>query len=136
MIPDWLDAFNAVAWIAANVIVGYISVVLVLFVIGYFILFDPRATTAGKYIFRFFLSLFFIIGLIFIGLFIDPRVGREWNQYSGDVLFWRPLARLAGYLYVAYTITGLAGLLIVRKWWPEKLRTAQDRDIVKPRKSL
>lgn len=131
-----LNAINTVAWVTSNLLVAYISMVLVIFVVGYFILFDPKATTAGKFIFRFFLSLFWIVGLVFVGIFVDPKVGREWFVYPGDVLFWRPLARLIGYGYIAYTITGLAILLGVRKWKPSLLRTSLDRDIVKPRKSL
>lgn len=130
---DFINAWNTFAWVAANLLVGYIAIAVILFVIGYWILFDPRATTAGRNIFRFFVSLLLIIGLVFVGLFIDPHVDRPWFTYPGDVNPWRPTLRLLGYGYVAYTITSLAVLLVIRKWWPQKLRTALDKEIVKTR---
>ena len=133
MIPDWLVAVNTFAWISANLTIVYIATVLVVFVFAYYILFDPKATTAGKFIFRFFVSLLSIIGLIYISLFVDPVPGRSPFDYPGDVLWWRPIVRAIGYYYVAYTVTGLAVLLVVRKWFPEKLRTSKDRDIVQTR---
>lgn len=133
MIPAWLNELNAFAWVVSNALVAYIAVLLVVFVVTYYILFDPKATTAGKYIFRFFLSLFGVIGLIFISLFIDPRAGREWTVYPGDVLWWRPIVRLISYSYVAFTITSLSFLLAARKWRPSWLRTSLDHDLVKPR---
>lgn len=134
MIPQWLQEFNTFAWVFSNVLVAYIAVVLVVFVVTYYVLFDPKATTAGKFVFRFALSLIGVIGLVFISLFIDPRMGREWYVYSGDVLWWRPSVRLVAYGYVAFTISSLVALLAVRKFRPEKLKTALDRDLVKPRK--
>lgn len=133
MILDWINAWNAFAWVTANVLVAYIVVALFVFVIGYWVLFDPKATTGGRYIFRFFLSLIMIIGLVFIGLFLDPTANRHWSEYPGDVSLWRPTVRLLGYSYVAYTITSLSSLLIIRKWWPNKLRTALDKELVKTR---
>ena len=135
MIPSWLDGLNNYLWVMSNLLVAYIAIVLVIFVIGYFILFDPKATTAGKFIFRFFVSLFGVIGLIFISLFVDPRAGHGWNTYPGDVLVWRPALRFIAYSYVAYSVTGLAVLLGFRKWRPSFLRTALDRELVKPRSS-
>ena len=133
MVPQWIHEFNSIAWIVSNVLVAYIAVVLVIFVIGYYALFDPKATTGGKFVFRFALSLIGVIGLVFISLFVDPRLGSAWYMYPGDVLLWRPLVRLIAYGYVAFTITGLAVLLVVRKWWPHKLRTAADLELVKDR---
>lgn len=133
MIPDWIVQFNSIAWVFTNVLVAYIALVLVIFVAGYWILFDPRATTAGKFVFRFALSLVGIIGLVYIGLFIDPSQGRQWFVYPGDVIWWRPIVRLIAYGYVAYTVTGLAILLGFRKWAPHKLRTILDRDVIKVR---
>lgn len=132
---DFFAVLNPVMWVVSNLLVAYIAVVLVVFVAGYWVLFDPRATTAGKFVFRFALSLIGVIGLVFISLFIDPRLGREWWVYPGDVLVWRPIARAVVYAYVAYTVTGLVVLLGVRKWAPHLLRTAPDRDLVKVRKA-
>lgn len=133
MIPHWLTAFNGVAWIASNILVLYISIVLVIFVVFYFLIFDPKATTAGKFIYRFIVSLVGVIGLVFIGNYVDPAAGRAWYQFPGDILWWRPIVRLLVYTYVAYSVTALQVLLVIRRWWPGKLRTALDRQIVKLR---
>lgn len=127
---DW----NTVAWVVTNVLVAYIAVMLVVFVVGYYALFNPRVTTAGRYIFRFFVSLIAVIGLVFVSLFIDPHSNNLWYEYPYDTAFWRPTVRLAGYAYVAFSITSLAILLIVRKWHPHMLRTAKDHDLVQTRK--
>lgn len=128
-----LEAFNAYFWITANVLVAYIGAMLVIFLVAYYILFDPRATTAGRFLYRFALSLLGVVILIFIGTWLDPVPGRAWNEYPGDVLWWRPLLRFVSYLAVAYTVSGLNILLFVRKYWPHLLRTSQDRDLIKPR---
>jgi ABC-type transport system involved in cytochrome c biogenesis permease subunit len=128
-----VDKLNAIAWILSNLLIGYIALALVIFVIAYVILFDPKATTAGKYIFRFFVSLVGVIGLVFIATFVDPAQGREWNVYPGDILWWRPTVRLISYGYVACTVTGLSILLGVRKFRPDLLRTVHEKELVKPR---
>lgn len=133
MITTLLDQVNSIAWVFSNLLIGYIAIALVIFVVAYIILFDPKATTAGKYIFRFFVSLVGVIGLVFIATFVDPRPGREWNIYPGDVLWWRPLLRVIAYGYVAYTVTGLSILLGFRKFKPEWLRTVNEKELVKPR---
>lgn len=131
--PDWLSWINSSAWVFTNLLVAYIAVVLVVFVVAYYAWFDPRATTAGKYVFRFILSLIGVIGLVFVSLFVDPAMGRRWFEYPGDILWWRPLTRLIIYAYVAFTVTGLAVVVMLRKWKPSLLRTARDHDLVKPR---
>lgn len=133
-VANWVMEANAYAWIVSNLLVAYIGIGLIVFIVGYYYLFDPRKTTAGQQIFRFAASLGGVIGLIFISLFIDPTVGREWFTYPGDVLIWRPIARLVAYTYIAYTITGLAVLLFIRRFYPEKIRTSNDKDLVQPRK--
>jgi hypothetical protein len=130
---DLFATINPALWIYSNLLVAYIAIVLVIFVVGYYALFDPGATTAGKFVFRFAVSLIGVIGLVFISLFIDPRAGREWWVWPGDILPWRPLVRAIAYTYVAYTVTGLVILLGLRKWKPHLLRTAPDRDLVKVR---
>lgn len=128
---DFIQEVNAVAWVLSNVVLAYSSVALLVFVAGYYILFDPSATTGGKFIFRFMISLVGVMALVFIGVFVDPVAGRAWFTYPGDVALWRPVTRLIIYSYIAFTITSLAVLLVVRKWHPHKLVTA--RDLVKPR---
>lgn len=132
---DFFTFMNPIFWVFSNLLILYIGLVLLVFVGGYWYLFDPKATTGGKFIFRFTLSLLFLIALVFIGVWLDPRQGAAWFQYPGDILPWRPLARFAAYSFVAYTITSLAVLLAIRKWWPHLLKTAKDKDLVVPRKT-
>lgn len=135
MIPHWLQTFDAVDWVMANVMLAYIAVVLIIFVVGYYLLFDPRATTAGRFIFRFAVSLIVIVGLTFIGLFVDPKHDEMWFQYPPEIVWWRPLVRLLGFAYAAFAVTSLTILLGFRKWAPQKLRTAKDLEILKLRHS-
>lgn len=130
---EFLNVINAVFYVVSNVLIVYIAVGVIAFVIGYYALFDPSATTAGKMIFRFFLSLVGIIGLVFIGTFIDPAVNRTWWQLPPDVEPWRPLIRFVVYVYVAFTITSLAVLLWLRKYRPHRIKAAPDVDLVKVR---
>lgn len=131
---EFIESINEWAWVTSHVLLVYISMLLIVFVTAYYILFDPRATTAGKMIFRFMVSLVGVVGLIFVGVFIDPSVDRSWYTYPVDVAWWRPVSRLLIYIYVAYTITSLAILLAVRKWWPEKVKSVpDDTDLVKVR---
>lgn len=131
---SFLNCFNQVAWVLSNVLVAYIVLALIVFVVGYYALFNPKLTTAGKLIFRFAVSLICVLGLVFVGIFINPTSQTAWFDFPGDVQAWRPAIRLAGYMYVAYSITSLVRFLILRKWYPHKLKTATDRDLVKPRK--
>lgn len=130
---DVLHAINTFAWVGANLLILYVWVGLLVFTIGYYALFDPKATTAGKFIFRFFISLVGVMTLVFIGIFLDPHEGREWWLYPEDTIWWRPIVRFVAYGYVAYAVTSLAVLIAVRKWWPEKLKTQQTRDLIKAR---
>ena len=124
---------NSFAWVAGNILVAYIAIAIVVFVIGYYVLFDPKATTAGKFIFRFMLSLVGVILLVFIGTYVDPSPNRQWSVLPPDINSWRPILRLLIYGYVAFTITSLAVLLWVRKWRPGRVKSAQDRGLVEPR---
>lgn len=118
-----IDQLNPYFWICSNLLIGYIAVAITVFAIAYPILFDPNATTAGKFLLRFVASLAGVIGLVIIGTFIDPSHGRAWSEYPGDVVWWRPAVRLGVYAYVAYTITALDVLLWFRKFQPNRLRT-------------
>lgn len=128
-----LDVINPIAWVLSNLILAYIALGVVVFVIMYYALFDPKATTGGKLIFRFMLSLVGIIFLVFIGIFVDPIAGRSWSQIAPDVEWWRPLLRLLVYGYVAFTVTSLAVLLVKRKWFPSRLRIAPEKELIKVR---
>jgi len=119
------DVINPIAWVTANILLAYIAFALIVFVVMYYALFDPRATTGGQLIFRFMLSLVGVIVLSFLGIFIDPAPDREWFTYPGDyVEWWRPILRLCIYGFVAFTITSLAVLLVRRKWFPHNLKMA------------
>jgi ABC-type transport system involved in cytochrome c biogenesis permease subunit len=128
-----IDTINSIAWVLANLVLAYTALALVIFVIMYYALFDPRATTGGKLIFRFMLSLVGIVGLVFVGIFVDPSMDRGWGVYPADVEPWRPVLRLIIYGYVAFTITSLAALLVRRKWRPNSLKIAPAQDLVKVR---
>lgn len=133
---DWPlvgDIINQVAWIAANVLVAYTAVALLVFVVVYYSIYDPRATTGGQLIFRFMVSLIGVVGLVFISLFLDPLPGREWYQYPGDVLWFRPVLRMVAYAYVAYSTTKLISYLIKRKWFPHLLTKIAPEELVKTR---
>lgn len=130
---DWILIVNTIAWVTSNILVAYIALVLFVFVIGYYVLFDPRATTAGKFIYRFSVSLIGVIGLVFISLFVDPSMGKEWFVFPEETAIWRPIVRLVSYAYVSYSVTALTILLVLRKWWPDRLRTSRDKDLVKIR---
>ncbi len=132
-IPSWLNHINALAWIGSNFLIAYDAGVLFLFVLFYFIVFNPNSTTAGKVLFRFLLFLVGVIGLSFIGSWVDPQPGRGLFDYPTDVVFWRPLVRFLVLSYGAFTVTSLMVLLVIRKWWPHLLRTSADLELVKPR---
>lgn len=133
-VPDEVvRPINSFAWVFGNMLMAYSGIVLVGFLILYYILFDPSATTGGKLVFRFMLSLAGVIFLVFLGVFIDPGPDRQWYAYPENVEDWRPLLRLVIYGYVAFAITELSRLLILRKWFPGKVRKASDLELVKPR---
>lgn len=129
-----MDVFNTIMWIGANLFLAYTAILILLFVLMYYVFFDPKATTAGKMIFRFMLSLVGIIGLVVIGVFFDPSPGSgPFSTPPETVEVWRPLLRFAVYAYVAWTITSLAAALFVRKWFPNKVRKKADLGLVRPR---
>lgn len=128
-----IDLINQVAWVAANILLGYTSIALLVFVVLYYTLFDPRATTGGTLIFRFMLSLVGVIGIVFIGMYFDPSSDSLEFSYPNDVEVWRPGLRLIVYGYVAFTITSLAVLLVKRKWFPNRVKTAPPQDLIKVR---
>ena len=132
-IVNFLEGFNPSLWVITNLVLIYIVVALIAFVILYQAWFDPRATTGGKMIFRFAWSLSLVVDIIFVGIFFDPRHDIPWYEYPGDTIWWLPAIRMGAYLYVAYTISALILFLWKRKFRPEKLKTAPDKLLVKPR---
>ena len=133
IIIDFLEWLNPTLWVIVNLALIYIGVLLLAFTILYPTLFDPSATTGGKMIFRFVLSLSMVVALIVVGIFIDPRHDIPWYEYPGDTIWWRPTIRLAVYAYISYTITSLVIFLWKRKFYPQKLKRAPDKELVKPR---
>ena len=127
---DWLIEINTVLWVMSNALVGYIALASVLFVVGYLILFDPLTTTAGKIIFRLMVSLAGVMGLVFIGVFLDNRPDQDWLTFHGDTLWWRPGVRLIVYGYLAYATTTLLSFLMVIKWFPSRLKTPRDKELI------
>ena len=131
---DVVNAINTVAWVLGNMMLAYTAFALIIFIVAYYTIFDPSATTGGRLIFRFMLSLAGVIVLIFIGIFVDPSPNNQWTTFPIEsVEWWRPLLRLSVYCFVAYSISSLAWFLAVRKWWPEKVKKASDINLVKVR---
>lgn len=129
-----VNVINAVTWVLGNVMLAYAAFAQIAFIIAYYTIFDPSATTGGRLIFRFMLSFTGVIVLVPIGIFIDPAVGRVWLQFPVDTVeWWHPLLRLAIYGFVAYSISSLAWLLAVRKWFPHKVKKASDINLIKVR---
>ena len=133
IIVDFLEWINPTFWVMANLTLIYSGVLLLSFTILYPTLFDPSATTGGKMIFRFSLSLSMVVAIIIVGIFIDPWHDIPWYEYPGDIIWWRPTILLGAYLYVAYTITSLVSFLWKRKVKPQTLKRAPDKELVKPR---
>ena len=133
IIVDFLELLNPIFWVIANLGLIYIGVLLLAFTILYPTLFDPSATTGGKMIFRFALSLSMVVAVIVVGIFIDPRHDIPWYEYPGDTIWWRPPILLGAYLYVAYTISSLVRFLWKRKFQPQKIKRIPDKELVKPR---
>lgn len=133
IIVEFLEWINHIFWVSANLTLIYIGVLLLVFTILYPTLFAPSATTGGKMIFRLSLSLSMVLAVIVVGIFVDPRHDPLWYKYPGDTIWWRPPILLGAYLYVAYTITSLVRFLWKRKFHPQELKRAPDKELVKPR---
>ena len=114
IIVDFLEWLNPIFWVIANLGLIYIGVLLLAFTVLYPTLFDPSATTGGKMIFRFVLSLSMVVALIVVGIFVDPRHDIPWYEYPGDTIWWRPTIRLAVYTYISHTKTIVTGKQIGR----------------------
>ena len=133
IIVEFLEWINPIFWVSANLTLIYIGVLLLAFTILYPALFDPSATTGGQMIFRFSLSLTMMVGVIVVFSFMEPRHDPPWYTYPDDIIWWRPPILLGAYLYVAYTISSLVRFLRKRKFHPETIKRAPDKELVKPR---
>ena len=134
ILPDpAVKVINTVAWVSGNVVLVYTALALLVFLASYYAIFDPSATTGGKLIFRFMLSLAGVILLVFIGIFVDPSPDREWfKSPDGTVEWWRPLLRLAASAFGAPSTTPPARPRAVRKR-PHRAKKASDINLVKVR---
>lgn len=129
---DVLEFINPFFWVAANILVAIIFVVLIIFVVMYRKVYNPFLTTVGKYIFLFMLSLIAVIGLIVIGIFINPREGYLWWNYPGDIFAWRPIVRFLGFGFTAYAVSSLTVVLWLRRYRPWKIKIAPSTDEILP----
>lgn len=127
-----LEVLNPYFWTAANILVALILVVQIIFVVMYRKVFNPFLTTVGKYIFLFMLSLIIVIGLVFIGIFINPREGYIWWHYPGDIFVWRPIVRFLGFGFTAFAVSALTVVLWLRRYHPERLKIAPETDEIIP----
>lgn len=128
-----VEFINNLMLLTGRILVGYISFAIVVFVIAYYILFDPSATTAGKFVFRFMLSLVGVIMLSFVGTFVNPSTSGYYRSIPPpDVFSWMTLLRIIVYGYVAFAITSLAVILAAYRWWPHKIKV-KSFDFVEPR---
>lgn len=128
MLPDeHLNNFNSVIWVISNVALAYSGIALVIFIVAYYLVFDHTATTGGKILFQFMLSLVGVMFLAFVGVFINPSPDRSWIDFDPNTVdAWRPILRLIVYGFVAYAISALITLLALRKWYPHRIRKASD----------
>lgn len=132
---DVVNVLNSVMWVLGNLSLAYTSIALLAYLITYFIVFDPRATTGGKLIFQFMTSLVSVLALVFIGVYVDPPGDRSWFEVPSNIEVWRPALRLIVYGFVAYSVTSLAWLLVMRKWFPKRLKKASDIILIEPRRT-
>lgn len=123
-VAEFVDVVNGFAWVFGNFVLGVSTFLLIVFVIAYPILFDPRATTVGRYLLRFLFGLVGVVGLVFIGTFVDPRY--PWYEYPPDIVVWRPIFRAVVYAFMFYGLVSLSVLLVARKWFPDKMRSAPE----------
>lgn len=126
------DVFITISMLISTGLLWYITAALFIFVVGYYTFFDPRATTAGKQLFRFMVSLTGIFFLTVFGAIVRPLFRDEDGAYTGFAYFWSALAVLIC-VYVAFTITTLSVSLVMRKWFPGKVKKVSDLELLKPR---
>lgn len=128
-----IEGVSALLWVISNVVIAYDAITLIVFVVGYYALFDPSATTAGKVLFRFMVSLVGVISLAYFSLFFFPLTGVPWYVLPDTAELWWSFLRLGVYGYVAFTITSMAVLLVLRKWFPKRIKSAPVKELFQVR---
>ena len=131
--PDWLNEINTIFWVSSNALVGYITIALYVFLVAYFVMFNPRKTTAGRLLFRLLFALGGVMTLVFVSVFIDNRPDEDWLTFPGDTLWWRPTLRIFGYLFLAYAVTALISFMVKVRWFPHRLKTPRDKELLRLR---
>lgn len=121
---DGMTAINPVLWVLSNMLLAISFAGSFIFAVLYTVLGNPTATTAGIRIRRAFFSIAGLGLLSFLGIFIDGQV--PWTQMPETVGLWRPVVRFAVYAFVSYSVVSLIHLVIARRFFPERLRTAPD----------
>ncbi len=107
-----IEYINPALWIVANLQLVYLSGALVAWVAGYGLGFRWWTTPAGRQVFAFTASLLGVVGLVFIGTFVNPQ--RPWWEAPPEVFEWRPILRYAVYLAVSITLTRMVASLVQR----------------------
>lgn len=130
---DGLSILNDVLWVAGNIVGLLIFFAATAFSILYWVWFDPRLTTAGRLIHQAILSVAGFGLLTVLGIFINGAT--DWFDRPGYVEWWRPFVRFAIYALIAYTFSRLVRLLYLRKFHPERIKTApNEATLVRPRR--
>lgn len=131
--PDWLITINTIFWVSSNALVGYITAAVYVFLVAYYVMFNPQATTAGRLLFRLLFALGGVMTLVFVGVFVDNRPDEDWLTFPGDTLWWRPTLRILGYAFLAYAVTALISFMVKVRWFPHKLKTPRDKELLRLR---
>jgi hypothetical protein len=104
---------NDILWGISNCLFLYISISIPAFVIFYGGFFKWWQRPAGISVFIDRVSFVAVLSLVFIGVFVDPQQG-FWEA-PPDVLWWRPLYRVAVYGLVAFATT-FQFVVALRRW--------------------
>lgn len=127
-----MDVVTSILLIGTSLLMLYVTLALIVFVVGYYIFFDPKATTAGRMLFRFMVSLTGVFVLTIVNSFVFPLV---YNEARGPTI-WSTLWFLLSFAiiaYVAFTITTLFVSLVLRKWFPQRVKKRSDLNLLQPR---
>ncbi|AWN03252.1 hypothetical protein PBI_CAMILLE_5 [Microbacterium phage Camille] len=118
-----MEVITDVLWIVDNLLANVASFGIITAAIAYYTLFDPRATTAGRMVFRFMVSLAGVIALSLVA---------EAFGATKDTTWWVALAMIV-YGYLVYTIIALLTFMVIRKWKPSRVKKKADLNLMKPR---
>ena len=132
-----LTHLDPIFWIVSNILVGYVTLMAIVFSVAYPIYFRPRATTVGRVVLMLMISLATVTAQQFIAVFVDPAIRNHGSffGYPDGLYWWRSIVRFLSYAYVAYASTSLVHVLWLRKFRPERMTIAPDTSMpVKVRK--